>query len=88
MAAHRWAIVACVEDPDAIRLSKESAQALVHEKSIDNLAPENLVRVIVRYNGTDFLTGLLSGVVVTAFPVNSMKYGGSRVGRYIYRRTS
>jgi len=88
MAVYQHLIEPCIIDPQAIRESTDSALALVFENTVNNLPPEDLLRVIVKYTDNRFMTGHSIGVVASAFPVDSRRFAMSQVGAFVYKKPS
>jgi hypothetical protein len=88
MGPYQDLIRPCVLDPTAIRESTDSTRALVFENIIQGFPPEDLLRVIVKYTDTSFMRGVATGVVASAFPVDSIAFPNPKVGNIIYTRPS
>jgi hypothetical protein len=88
MSPYQSLIEPCIIDPTAIRSSTDSSVALVFETVVQNLPPEDLLRVIVKYADGAFMAGSSTGFVMTAFPVDSATYPNPKIGTVVYRKPS
>lgn len=88
MRPYQDLIEPCLVVPTGIRESTDSHLALVFEAEVLGLPPEDLLRVVVKYTDGSFMGGTSTGIVTTAYPVDSITYPSSQVGIFVYEKES
>ena len=86
MDTYEALVKSTVEKPFEIRTSTQNntALAFISEPGIGP-SPEG-IRALVNYADTYFEKGSTSGMIVTAYPVDIVKYGSPQIGKTIYKR--
>jgi len=75
-----------LKDPYEIRQSAQQATAAAFI-SATNVGPSlEGIRVLVNYTTNDFQKGSAEGLVVTAYPIDSVRYSTPRISRPLYKK--
>ena len=75
-----------VEKPSEIRLSTHLNTALAHV-SEPGIGPSPLgIRVLVEYSDIHYEKGGSTGKILTAYPIDLVRYGSPQLGKTIYRK--
>jgi hypothetical protein len=75
-----------LEEPEVIRVSTQfcDTAAFISAPGVGP-RPEG-IRVLVTYDDTSYEKGATSGKVMTAYPIDVMKYGHPRLGKILYQK--
>ena len=86
MLGYEELVKSVIQDPNEIRLStfQNTAIAFISEPGVGP-RPEG-VRALVNFADMSYEKGSASGMVVTAYPVDIIKYATPRLGKTIYKR--
>ena len=86
MIGHEQVVQETVEDPDEIRPSLHQNSAVAHV-SAPGVGPSPLgVRVLVGYSDVHYQKGGSTGKILTAYPVDLIRYGSPMLGPAIYKK--
>jgi hypothetical protein len=86
MSGHEQVVQKTVEDPAEIFLSTHLNTAVAHV-SAPGVGPSPLgVRVLVGYSDVHYQKGGSTGKILTAYPIDLIRYGHPMLGKSIYKK--
>lgn len=86
MASYEALTKSVVENPDEIRLSTQQQTALAFISGPGTGPGPEGIRALVNYTDNSYEKGSSFGRIVTAYPVDIIKYGTPKLGKLIYKR--
>jgi|GEM_PF-4505943 hypothetical protein len=86
MANYEALIKSVVQNPHEIRLSTQSNTALAFISAAGIGPRPEGIRALVNYADMFYEKGSGSGSIVTAYPVDIVKYGTPQLGKTIYKK--
>lgn len=86
MTGYEELVKSVVEDPHEIRLSTQQNTALAFVSEPGTGPSPEGIRALVNYADTSYEKGSGFGIVVTAYPVDIIKYGTPQLGKIIHKR--